>query len=134
MTRQTGWSPDETEELDGARAPEDDLSTVKILQRAFSEGRNYVAAEVERQGLRARLIGSAARDAAILVVIALFLLIGALVALLIGAIWALAPQFGVFAATAIVVGGTIFVILLLVIGARIRMRSAIRIAFDKEEE
>jgi len=141
VTQKTGWSPDDADEHDDVQAGEeqagqrqDERSTIELVQQVIEEGRTYAAIEVERQGLRAKILGGAALNAAILVVIALFLLIAAIVALLIGAIWALVPLVGVTAATGIVVGTALVVVVILALWARARVLSAIRLAFDGGEE
>lgn len=136
MTRRTGWSPEEEEEesVDAPEAAEEDggRSITEVLRLLISEGQDYAATEVERQKLRARIIGAAARDAAILGAVALFLLAGTLVALLVGGIWALAPFVGPIAATCIVIGLCFAVILLLALIARSRIRTALRHAMGRE--
>lgn len=123
VTRRTGWSPEEEETI-GAMPPpaEDDPSTLEVLKLLISEGRDYAATEMERQKLRAQLIGTAVRDAAILGAIALFLLMGMLVALLVGAMWVLAPHIGPLLAALAVLGVSVLVIVILLLVARSRIR------------
>lgn len=135
MNRKTGWSPDESEgeESAGDPAGADQIPIEDIIRTLVADSRAYAATEAERQKLRAGLLGAAGRDAALLIIVALFLLFGALVALLVGLIGALAPLTGILSATLIVVGVTIAVVLLLLVIARGRVRSAVRIVFPKSE-
>jgi len=147
VTDKTGWQPEQEAErpfdqengTSGGGASsfpsgsDEDLSTVEVVRLLIAEGRDYAANEVERQKLRATILGKAARDAAILGVIALFLLMGALIAGLIGLIMALAPLVsGALAATGIVIGGALLLILILLLVARARVKSALRQSFPKE--
>ena len=138
MKQQTGWSPDEQIDAipdeDGLADPGPEYSTIELIQLAFDEGKLYAATEMERQRLRAGLLGAAGRDVAILGFIALFLLAGALVALLVGCIWALGELIGPLLATLVVGGVTLVIVALLVGFARARVRSALRLAFGKEEQ
>lgn len=134
MTRRTGWSPEEEEFVETAEAPDDEgYSTIEVLRLLIAEGRSYAETEMERQKLRTRIAGSAFRDAAILGLVALFLLMGMLIAFLIGCIWALAPHSGPFAATLIVLAVSGCVILLLLLTARWRVKAAMR-CFASEED
>lgn len=138
MTQKTGWTPDPDDSAPetafGPDAPEDgrDPSTIAVLLRLYDEGRGYVAVELERQKLRARLLARAGLVAALLVAAALFLLMGALVSLLIGLIWAIAPYIGPLGATLAVFAGTLLLILLLALAARRHMRATLRRLFAPE--
>lgn len=135
MTQKTGWTP-ETQDRDDAQSaapsPGQDDSTLTVLLRLIEEGRAYAQTEAERQRLRANLIARAGLVAALLFAVALFLLMGALVSLLIGLIWALAPHTGPLGATLIVFAATIATILLLALTARRHMRTALRRIFRAE--
>ncbi len=134
MTRRTGWSPEEEEFVEPMESPEEaEHSTAEVLRLLIAEGRDYAETEMERQKLRVRLTGAAARDAAILGLIALFLLMGMLVALLIGCIWALAPHTGPFTATLIVLAVTGLTIFMLLLAARSRVKSAMRCFASSED-
>ncbi len=154
MTDKTGWQPEEkiaaglsdlppphTEGRDagqqgkaGGFEADEELSTLQILQFLVAEGRDYATHEIQRQKLRATIIGSAARDVTILLFIALFLLMGALIAGLIGIIMGLAPLVGgPLVATGIVISASFLMILLLLLGARTRIKQAIRISFPPQE-
>ena len=136
MNHRTGWSPDDSrgqpEEEIPAPSREEQFSTAEILQRLAAQTREYAATELERQRLRARVLGLAGRDAAILAIVALFLLAGALVALLVGCIITLAPLIGPLLATLLVVGVTLVLAGILLIVALARVRSAMRVAFSSE--
>lgn len=97
--------------------------------RLYADGRAYTQAEIDRQKLRAGIVGAGVRDAAIFAAIAIMLVFAALVALLVGAILALSPAWGPLGATGIVVGTALLVTvaLLLMAKARIsRMKKAAR--------
>lgn len=145
MTDKTGWRPEgnlaeetladrNSEMVSGTEnGSEETLSTVEVVRLLISEGRDYAANEVERQKLRASILGSAARDTAILGVVALFLLMGTLIAGLIGLILGLTPLVGgALAATGIVMAASLLLILLLLLIARARVKKAVRITFGKE--
>ena len=137
MNQRTGWSPDDGSDSPVSEIPgpsqKEDLSTAEVLQLLAMQTREYAAIEMERQRLRVSLLGAAGRDAAILGIVALFLLSGALVALLIGCILALAPLIGPLPATLLVVAVTLAAVALLVLIAFVRVRSAARAAFPGEE-
>lgn len=141
MTRRTGWTPETNEDVDNSATSstssndkEDADSTADLLRRVVTQASDYMETEAERQKLRIKILGAAGRDAAIFVVVALFLLGSALAALLVGGIWALAPHLGPVVATLAVIGGTIVLIILLLIAARARMRSAVQLAFGKDKK
>lgn len=69
-----------------------------LLQRVIDDGRVYADTEMARQKLRASMLGAAGRDAALMILAALFLLFGALTALLVACVWMLAPVVGVLGA------------------------------------
>ncbi len=135
VTSRTGWSPEVEDSATAEPPPTEDAdrSTVEILRLLIAEGRDYATTEMERQKLRARIIGTAARDAAILILVALFLLAGMLVALLVGGILALTPHVGPVVATLLVLVLSCGVILLLALIARARLRAAMRCLGGEEE-
>lgn len=138
MKHKTGWSPDDGNDplMNDSPEPSGDeqLSAVELVQLLLVQTQDYAATEMERQRVRARLLGAAGKDAAILTIAAIFLLSGALVALLIGCIMALTPLIGVFLATLAVVGVTLAMIALLLLTAVARVRSALRVAFVRTEQ
>lgn len=73
-----------------------------VVSRLVETGRSYAEAEIDKQKLRAVLLGSGLRTIAILCVVALILLFGALVTLMIGLVFALAPFLTPLGATALV--------------------------------
>lgn len=137
MNHRTGWAPEDGSDPPASDSPgaaqSDQLSTAEVLQLLVVQTRDYAVIEMERQKLRASLLGAAGRDAAILGIAALFLLSGALVVLLVGCIIALAPLIGPFLATLVVVAVTLMAVALLLLIAFVRVRSAARAAFPGEE-
>ncbi|WP_255326217.1 hypothetical protein [Sphingobium sp. EM0848] len=106
-----------------------DESVRDVLTRLYTDGRAYAEAEVERQKLRAGLVGAGMRDALILGAVAIVLAFASLVACLIGFILVLAPLVGTGWATCIVVGGGLVLALILLLFAKgriDRMKKAVR--------
>ncbi|WP_336961160.1 hypothetical protein [Sphingobium aquiterrae] len=93
-----------------------------VIARLIASGRDYAEAELDRQKLRAALVGAGVRTAAILLVVALILLFAALVTLLIGLVIALAPLLTPLGATAAVSAGGIGISIILALAARGRIR------------
>ncbi len=93
--------------------PKDDLSpephfeegVVDDLSNLIDDGISYAQAEIAFQKTRAALAGKSAGFAALYVVVALFLLHIALLALAVGLVIALEPLVTIWGAIAIVVGG-----------------------------
>ncbi len=113
------------EPADTASVPDsgtDDESVREVLARLYDNGRSYAAAEIERQKLRAGIIGAGVRDAVILVLVAVMLLFATLVAFLIGLIIALAPALTPLGATGAVLGSALLVALILLVLARSRLK------------
>jgi hypothetical protein len=112
-------------------APEDharDESVKEVLARLYADGRDYAAAEAEKQKLRAGIIGAGVRNAAIFAVVALMLAFASIIALLVGLVIALSQLMAPIWATLIVVGGGLLVTLLLLLAAKgciTRMKKAI---------
>ncbi|BAV64155.1 hypothetical protein [Sphingobium cloacae] len=115
MTQEPGETV-ETPQTDGR-----DESVRDSIARLYADGRAYAEAEVERQKLRAGLAAAGVRDAAILGGLALMLLFGVIVAGLVGLIFGLAPMLGPLGATGAVLGGTLLVVLLLLLLAKARI-------------
>ena len=136
VAHNTGWSPDETgdEGEKGVETPLEGQPIFQLVQSLIEDGKAYIQTETDRHRLRARIVSAGARDAAIMVAVGLFLLIGTLVALLIGLILALAPHWGPLVSTALVIGIALVVTFALLMGARARMRGALRKAFPKGED
>lgn len=103
----------------GAEQADEPISAV--FARLVDSGRAYASAEIERNRQRAALIGTGARDAAILLGIALVLAFGALVALLVGLIMILTPLLSIAGATAAVVGGALLLVVILALLAKRRI-------------
>lgn len=93
-----------------------------VIARLIASGRNYAEAELDRQRLRAALVGAGVRTAAILLVVALILLFAVLVTLLIGLVIALAPYLTPLGATAAISAGGIAISVILALVARARIR------------
>ncbi len=112
----------ETERLSGAPITEPsahkdaDDSVRAAFSRLYEDGRAYASAELDKQKARAGIVALAVRTVAICAVVALILVFAAIVTLLVGLVFALAPAVGPLAATLIVVGVALAaaVILLLV--------------------
>ena len=110
-------------------APEDqpelaetqDESVGEAFARFVDSGKDYARSEIDRQKIRASIVGSGVRDAAILFAIAFILLFAALVALLVGLIFTLAPLLTPAGATAAVIGGTLLIVILLALLGRSRI-------------
>ncbi|MDO7833770.1 hypothetical protein Q4610_01810 [Sphingobium sp. HBC34] len=104
-----------------AVTPEDgapDESVRDVLNRLYADGRAYAAAEAEKQKLRAGLVATGVRNAAIFGVIALILLFAGIVALLVGLIFTLAQYVAPIWATLIVFGGALLLAALLLLLAK----------------
>jgi 2-keto-3-deoxy-galactonokinase len=123
--------PAETAVTPLADGPDEDVrdETVRdAFARFYADARAYAAAEAEKQKLRAGIIATSVRNAAILGVVALMLVFATLVALLVGLILALQSRLGAMGATFTVVGGGLLVaviLLLLAKGCITRMKRAI---------
>lgn len=149
MKNRTGWSPEEEDAIDtgaDAHAMGDSSegnesasytqngnqdSTVEIIQGLITSGREYAQVETERQKLRIGIITATMRYSAMLGGIALFLLLGVLVSLPIGAIWILSQHVGPLAATLIVFLSGIALIILLLMLVRAKVRKAMRAVIKK---
>lgn len=107
MESPSGWSP-EPGTGDNANHSE---SIAQEVRRLIAQARAYAQVEGERQKLRARIAGGKIRTIAICGVLALFLLLGFIVAGLVGLIIALAPVIGTWLAL-----GAVLLAVLIVIG------------------
>ena len=142
--KSSGWAPDGNDAAADEPLMEDspgvasdtygEPSIFGLLQRIVEDGRAYAETEAERQKLRARILGAAGRDTALLVLSALVLLGGALTSLLIGCVLILAPLVGVLAALALTILAAFMLVFLLLLAAKARVRRAMRIAFRKDED
>lgn len=132
--KSSGWVPNEGEApADGPVDTDAEPTILGMVQRVVTDGRIYAETELERQKLRASILGTAGRDTALLVLSALFLLLGALTTLLIGCVWVLAPMIGVLAALALTLLVAFGVVMILLVAAKARMRNALRVTFGKDE-
>lgn len=98
-----------------------DESVRHVLARLYADGRAYAEAEVERQKLRAGIVGAGLRDALIFGAAGIVLAFASVIACLVGLILALAPHLGAGWATAAVVGGGLLIALILLLIARGRI-------------
>ncbi len=105
-------NPETEEEGDSVRA---------ALARLYSDGRAYADAEIERQKLRAGIVGSGVKDAVIFGAAGFLLAVSGLVAFLVGLVLTLEPYVGAGWATIIMFGSSLFVALLLLLLARSRI-------------
>lgn len=86
-----------------AQAETDD-SVRAAFSRLYEDGRAYASAELDKQKTRAGIVAGAVRTVAICAVTALILVFAAIVTLLVGLVFSLAPTVGPLLATLIVVG------------------------------
>lgn len=114
------------------RPDTDEQSTVHVIRLLVAQGQEYASTEMQRQKLRVRILGLAARDALIFGLVVIFLLMGLLIALLVGGIWALAPHVGPIWALLIVLGACLAVIAGLLLFIRARVKSAINQTFYRD--
>ncbi len=99
-----------------------------VLARLYADGRAYAAAEAEKQKLRATIIGTGVRNAAIFGMVAFMLAFASIIALLVGLTIALSQLVAPIWATLIVVGVALVIVLLLLLAAKgciTRMKKAI---------
>lgn len=136
MKHRTGWAPDDQGDEEDTVSMEagEQPNFVDMATLLLTDGRAYAETEAERFKLRASLVGAAIRNAVVLVAIALFLTFGALVALMIGAIWALAPYLGPALSTLTVVGTAFCAIVILLAVARTRFKRTMNRVFHREGE
>lgn len=97
--------------------------------KLYADGRAYADAEIERQKIRAGIVGGGVRDVAIFATVGFLFSFAGLIAFLVGMVMMLAPHLGVGWSALAVFGATLLItaILLLLAKARItRMREAIK--------
>lgn len=107
--------------LASPHAPGEDESVSQLLARVAADARAYASAELDRQKLRAGLIGAGVRDAAIFAVIAAMLIFAGLVALMVGLTLALAALIGPLWAALAIFGGALALSLILLLFAKARV-------------
>ncbi|MFK4793000.1 hypothetical protein [Sphingobium sp. ZW T5_29] len=101
---------------------EEDQDTVRAaFARLYSDGRAYADAEIERQKLRAGIVGSGVKDAVIFGAAGFLIAISGLIAFLVGLIITLQPHVGAGWATIIIFGSSLLVALLLLLLAKTRI-------------
>jgi hypothetical protein len=101
-------------------APAGEEPLKDVFKRLVDNGRAYADAEINRQKIRAAFVGSGLRTILVLGTIALILLFGALVTLMIGLVFALAPLLTPIGATLVVCGVALVVVALLLLAAKKR--------------
>ncbi|WP_298396045.1 phage holin family protein [Sphingobium sp.] len=107
-----------TPHTDGQDEAAPDESVRDSFSRLYADARAYAGAEAQKQKLRAGIVATGVRNAAILAVVALILAFASIVALLIGLIIALAQHVGPLWSTLIVVGGALLIAVLLLLLAK----------------
>ncbi|KMS58454.1 phage holin family protein [Sphingobium cupriresistens] len=120
----TAVTPHTDGQPDGA--PEE--SVRETIARLYVDARAYAAAEADKQKLRAGIIGTGVRNAAIFGFVGLMLAFASIVALLVGLTIALAQVIAPIWATLIVVGCALILVALLLLAAKnciTRMKKAI---------
>ena len=100
-----------------ARSRADD-SVRAAFTRLYADGRAYASAELDKQKAKAGIVTTAVRTVAICAVIALILVFAAIVTLLVGLVFALAPIVGAIWSTLIVVGIALVIAVLLLMVAK----------------
>lgn len=109
-------------DMTAATECEEQSESVKdSFTRLYNDGRAYATAEIERQKLRASIAATGVRDAIIFGMIGIVLGFASLVAGMIGIILVLASRIGAGWATLSVVGTALFITLLLLMVAKIRL-------------
>ncbi|MGK2909225.1 MAG: hypothetical protein ACSLE1_05425 [Sphingobium sp.] len=114
-------SPDET-----WIGPHGDQPIGEVFSRLIGSGKEYAQAELDKQRLRAAVLGTAARDAAMFGVVALVIFISAIGALLVGLIITLSPALSPGWATAVVVVTAFVLAGLLLLVAKSRVSNALK--------
>ena len=107
--------------------PDEDQSIGAVLSRLVNSGKDYAHAELDKQKLRASVVGAGVRDAAIFGIAALILALSAVGALLVGLIITLSPALTPGGATAAVVVVTFVIALVLVMVAKSRITNALKV-------
>lgn len=113
---------------DGPEEAAREDSVRDAFARLYADARAYAAAEAEKQKLRAGIVATGVRNAAILGVIAFILLFASIVALLVGLIHVLEPLIGPLGATLAVFGAGLVITIILALlakGCITRMKKAI---------
>ncbi|MCF8709321.1 phage holin family protein [Rhizorhapis sp. SPR117] len=95
------------------------------MTRLIASGKSYAQAEIDRQKIWVREISLQFGIIAGLIALAAFLTLASTVGLIVGIIIALIPAMGAWGATAVVVGGVLIVVFLLLMSARNRFRRLI---------
>ncbi|MCP1470725.1 hypothetical protein J3E64_002418 [Sphingobium sp. OAS761] len=107
-----------TPQTEGPDDPSDDGSVRESFARLYADIRAYAGAEAERQKLRASIVATGVRNAAILGFIGLMLIFASIVALLVGLVLVLQSALGALGATLAVTGGGLAVAIVLLLLAK----------------
>ena len=97
--------------------------------KLYADGRAYADAEIERQKLRASIVGAGVRDATIFAAVGFLLSFAGLIAFLVGMVLMLTPALGAGWAALVVFGVSLLLTLALLLLAKSRisrMRRAIK--------
>lgn len=117
------------EQANAAPAPEDATARPSVAEsfaQLISDGRDYVAAEAERQTLRAKIVASGVQKAAILAIIALMLIFATVVTMMVGITFALAQHMRPIWAAMVVTGGGLAVAIVLLLLAKMFVTRSIK--------
>lgn len=108
--------------IEPVAVPDDD-SIGGRFNRLVESARHYAEAEIDRQKLRAGLVGTALRQVAILIGMAAMLIFATILALMVGLIFALTDVVGAGLATVIVIVGALLISVVLVLVAKAKIVS-----------
>ncbi len=111
--------------IEPVAVPDDatDDSIAGRFNRLIESARDYAEAELDRQKLRAGLVGTALRQVAILIGMAAMLIFATILALMVGLIFALTDVVGAGLATVIVIVGALLISVVLVLVAKAKIVS-----------
>lgn len=101
--------------------PDQEESVRDSFTRLYADGRAYAQAEIDKQKLRAAIVGAGARDVLILGLTAAVLIFASLIAGLVGLIITLSPLIGAGWATLAIFGSGVVLALLLLLIAKSRI-------------
>lgn len=131
MTDQAQATRDHEPDVAGGETPPA-ASLVEDLSALIEDGQTYVAAELAYQKTRLSFVTAQGKAGALLLLGALAMVHLALIALVVGLVFALSPVLGPFGATAAVTLGLLLIAALLAAAGGKRMR-AVSSAFDKDK-
>jgi uncharacterized membrane protein YqjE len=117
---------------DGERPDEGQKSLFAEVETLVEDGKTYAEAELSFQKNRLLYAAGKAKSAAVYVGIAAIFVVLAIVALVLGAVLALTPVLGALGATGAVFAALLIFAILLVLGAKAKVASALRAFEDKD--